>query len=395
MMQKLVLLLLSNSMLIASAQQIFQMPKNAESRLSSFENPNGVKGSGGKTNKTAKGNAFETIKEGETKTLLDINGQGIVQRIWLTVNRSPLMLRSLRLKMFWDGESKPAVDVPMGDFFVFNLGKDASFQSELFSSGEGRSFNCYIPMPFRKHAKIALTNEGKETCMLFYDVDFLMTIVPADALYFHAYWARKWTGNLGDDFEMLPKVNGKGRFLGVSMGLNVDSSYGKTWWGEGEVKMYLDGDSKYPTINGTGSEDYLGSAWGLGKFVNRYQGCTIASDSTREYNFYRWHVPDAIYFNKDIRVTIQQIGGGMSKEVQELFRRGVKLQPVSVAKNDGFLRLFEMENAPSLNDNNFPEGWVNFYRIDDYSSVSYFYLDRPTNKLPALPAVTERVMSVK
>jgi len=395
MTQKVFLFLLSSTMLIASGQQMFQMPKNAETRLSSFENPNGVKGNGGKTNKTAKGNAFETIKEGETKTLLDVNGQGIIQRIWLTVNRSPLMLRSLRLKMFWEGETKPAVDVPMGDFFVFNLGKDAPFQSEFFSSGEGRSFNCYIPMPFRRHAKITLTNEGKETCMLFYDVDFLMTTVTADALYFHAYWTRKWTGNLGDDFEILPKLNGKGRFLGVSVGLNVDSSYGKTWWGEGEVKMYLDGDSKYPTINGTGSEDYLGSAWGLGKFVNRYQGCTIASDSTREYNFYRWHVPDAIYFNKDIRVVIQQIGGGMSKEVQELFRKGVKLQPVSVAKSDGFLRLFEMENAPALTDSNFPEGWVNFYRIDDYSSVSYLYLDKPSNTLPALPAVRERVRNVK
>ena len=321
-MQKLFLFLLSNTMLTSSAQQIFQMPKNVESRVSSFENPNGIKGNGGKTNKTAKGNAFETIKESETKTLLDVNGHGIIQRIWLTVNRSPVMLRTLRLKMFWDGETKPAVDVPMGDFFVFNLGKDAPFQSEFFSSGEGRSFNCYIPMPFRKHAKITLTNEGKETCMLFYDVDFLVTAVPADALYFHAYWTRKWTGQPGDDFEMLPKVKGRGRFLGVSVGLNVDSSYGKTWWGEGEVKIYLDGDSKYPTINGTGSEDYLGSAWGLGKFVNRYQGCTIASDSTREYNFYRWHVPDAIYFNKDIRVVIQQIGGGMSTEVQQLFKKG-------------------------------------------------------------------------
>jgi hypothetical protein len=386
---------LSHITLIASAQQIFQMPKNAESRVSSFENPNGVSGNGGKTNKTAKGNAFETIKEEETKTLLDISGQGIIQRIWLTVNRSPIILRSLHLKMFWDGETKPAVDVPMGDFFVFNLGKDAPFQSEFFSSGEGRSFNCYISMPFRKHARITLTNEGKETCMLFYDVDFLMTSLPADALYFHAYWARKWSGNLGDDFEMLPKVNGRGRFLGVSVGLNVDSSYGKTWWGEGEVKMYLDGDTKYPTINGTGSEDYLGSAWGLGKFVNRYQGCTIASDSTREYNFYRWHVPDAIYFNRDIRVTIQQIGGGITKEVQELFKKGVKLQPVTVAKNDGFVRLFEMEKPPSLNDDNFPAGWVNFYRIDDYSSVSYFYLDKPVNNLPALPAVSERVKNVK
>jgi len=380
---------------IINAQQIFQLPKNSESRVSSFENPNGLKGSGGKTNKTAKGNAFETIKEGETKTLLDINGQGIIQRIWLTVNRSPIMLRSLRLKMFWDGETKPAVDVPMGDFFVYNLGKDVPFQSEFFSSGEGRSFNCFIPMPFRKHAKIILTNEGKKTCMLFYDVDFLITKVPADALYFHAYWSRKWTGNLGEDFEMLPKINGKGRFLGVSVGLNVDSSYGKTWWGEGEVKMYLDGDAKYPTINGTGSEDYLGSAWGVGKFINRYQGCTIASDSAREYNFYRWHVPDAIYFNKDIRVTIQQIGGGGTKEVQELFKKGVKLQPVSVARDAGFIRLIEMEKPPSLNDKDFPEGWVNFYRIDDYSAVSYFYLDRPTNNLPALASVSERVKKVK
>lgn len=395
MVRKLFFLMFCNTMLIASGQQIFQMPKNAESRVSSFENPNGEKGSGGKTNKTAKGNAFETIKEGETKTLLDINAQGIIQRIWLTVNRSPLMLRSLRLRMFWDNQTKPAVDVPMGDFFVFNLGKDAPFQSEFFSSGEGRSFNCYIPMPFRKHARITITNEGKESCMLFYDVDFLTTSVPEDALYFHAYWTRKSTGNLGDDFEMLPKVNGKGRFLGVSVGLNVDSAFGKTWWGEGEVKMYLDGDSKYPTINGTGSEDYLGSAWGLGRFVNRYQGCTIASDSTREYNFYRWHVPDAIYFNKDIRVVIQQIGGGMTKDVQELFRKGVKLQPVTVAQSDVFLRLFEMENPPSLNDSNFPEGWVNFYRIDDYSSVSYFYLDKPTNNLPSLPDVNERIRNVK
>src|SRR6476659_4500960 len=112
-MQNLLLLMLCNAMLIASVLQIFQMLKTAYSRLSSFENPNVVKSNGGKTNKTAKGNAFETLKEGETKTLLDINGQGIVQRIWLTVNRSPMMLRSLRLKMFWDGVTKPAVDVPM------------------------------------------------------------------------------------------------------------------------------------------------------------------------------------------------------------------------------------------------------------------------------------------
>ncbi|MEI9909433.1 MAG: DUF2961 domain-containing protein [Bacteroidota bacterium] len=100
--------------------------------------------------------------------------------------------------------------------------------------------------------------------------------------------------------------------------------------GEGEVKMYMDGDTDYPTINGTGAEDYLGSAWGLGKFINQYQGCTIANDSTGQFNFYRWHVPDAIYFNKDIRVILQQIGGWGKNEVKELYRKGVNLIPISI-----------------------------------------------------------------
>ncbi|MDP9230031.1 MAG: DUF2961 domain-containing protein [Bacteroidota bacterium] len=380
---------------IAEAQQLYEMPKNVESRVSSFENPNGLKGNGGRTNKGAKGNAFEWIKEGETKTLLDINGQGIIQRIWLTVNQNPIMLRSLRLKMFWDGEPRTSVDVPMGDFFVYNLGKGIPFQSAFFSSGEGRSFNCYIPMPFRKSAKITLTNEGKEICKLYYDIDVLMSKLPDDALYFHAFWSKQTATELGKDFEILPKVNGKGRFLGMSAGLNVDSVYGKTWWGEGEIKMYIDSDTKYPSINGTGAEDYLGSAWGLGKFINLYQGCTIASDSSRQYNFYRWHVPDAIYFNKDIRVALQQIGGSGTKEVQELFKKGVKLQAISIDRTEGFVRLLDMEKSPSLSDENFPEGWVNFYRLDDYSAVSYFYLDKPTNNLPALPSVSVRIKNVK
>src|SRR5947208_1604799 len=106
-----------------SAQQLYEMPKNAASRLSSFENPNGLKSNGGKTNKTAKGNAFEWLKPGETKTLLNITGGGTIRRIWMTIDQTPIKLRSLRLQMFWDGENKPAVDVPMGDFFVYNLGK--------------------------------------------------------------------------------------------------------------------------------------------------------------------------------------------------------------------------------------------------------------------------------
>jgi hypothetical protein len=309
----------------------------------------------------------------------------------MTIDRTPLKLRSLRLQMFWDGESKPAVDVPMGDFFVYNLGKTIAFQSALFSSGEGRSFNCYIPMPFKKAAKILLINEGKDDVMLFYDVDFLLEKVPATSLYFHAYWTRQITGTLGTDYEPLPKVSGKGRFLGMSVGLNTDPSYSKSWWGEGEIKMYTDGDTKYPTIAGTGAEDYIGSAWGLGVFTNSYSGCTIASDSTRQFNFYRWHIPDPIYFNKDIRVTMQQIGGWGKEELKALYQKGVNLKPVSVSGTATFLRLFDIPNPPLITDKDFPDGWVNFYRIDDYSSVSYFYLDKPSSNLPPLAPLNIRI----
>src|SRR5688572_549969 len=381
--------------IILSAQSLYEMPANPQSRLSSFENPNGLKGSGGKTNKTAKGNAFEFMEPGETKNLLEVKGEGTIQRIWLTIDHNPLKLRSLRLQFFWDGSSKPAVDVPLGDFFVYNLGKQVKFETALFSSGEGRSYNCYIPMPFKKSAKVLLVNEGKERVKLYYDIDFLLHKLPANALYFHAYWNRQWSGQLGDDYVLLPKVEGKGRFLGISVGLNTDSSYSKSWWGEGEVKMYLDGDSKYPTIAGTGAEDYIGSAWGLGTFVNQYQGCTIANDSTGQFCFYRWHIPDAVYFNKDIKVTIQQIGGWMKEDMKRLLQRGANFKAVTIDGPSGFFRLLDMPNAPQLTDASFPDGWVNFYRVDDYSSVSYFYLDKPGSTLPALPSLDVRTKAVK
>jgi len=394
-MKYLFIILCLQTTITVQAQSLYEMPVNPQSRLSSFENPNGVKGNGGKTNKTAKGNAFEFIEAGETKNLLDIKGEGTIQRIWLTIDHSALKLRSLRLQFFWDGSSKPAVDVPLGDFFVYNLGKQVAFESALFSSGEGRSYNCYIPMPFKKAVKVLLINEGKERVMLFYDIDYMLHKLPANALYFHAYWNRSWSGQLGDDYVLLPKVRGKGRFLGISVGLNTDTSYSRSWWGEGEVKIYLDGDSKYPTINGTGAEDYIGSAWGLGKFINQYQGCTIANDSTGQFNFYRWHIPDAIYFNNDIKVTIQQIGGWMKEDMKQLQQRGANFKAVTVAGPKEFHRLLDMEKPLSLTDAGFPEGWVNFYRIDDYSSVSYFYLDKPSSALPSLPSIDIRVKSVK
>jgi len=394
-MRKCLLVIFNGAVLFTHAQQLYEMPNAVESRVSSFENPNGLKSNGGKTNKGAKGNAFESLKPGEKKTLMKVSGEGTIRRIWMTIDQNPVKLRSLRLQMFWDGESKPAVDVPMGDFFGYNLGKPVAFQSALFSSAEGRSFNCYIPMPFRKAARILLINEGKEVVKLFYDVDFTREKLPAAALYFHAYWTRQIAAKLGTDFELLPKITGKGRFLGMSVGLNTDPSYGKSWWGEGEMRIYLDGDTQYPTIAGTGAEDYIGSAWGLGTFINLYQGCTIANDSTGQFNFYRWHIPDPVYFNKDIRVAFQQIGGWGKDELKELYKKGVNLEPVSVDGPGGFVRLLDMRNAPSITDNNFPGGWVNFYRVDDYASVSYFYLNKASSSLPSLPSVELRIHNVK
>jgi len=378
------------------AQELYRVPEGARSSVSSFENLNGRKGEGGQSNKTAKGNAFERLPAGATKTLLDISGTGIVQRMWFTVrDRDAAMLRSMRLRIWWDGASKPAVDVPFGDFFTANLGRTVAFQSALFSSPEGRSYNCIIPMPFRRGAKITLTNESDvQQSMLYFDIDYvLLASLPDDAQYFHAYWTRQRSNPLKEDFEVLPTLKGKGRFLGMSVGVNADRRYGNTWFGEGEVKMYLDGDGRYPTINGTGTEDYIGTGWGLGPFSNLYQGCTVADDSTKQYDFYRWHVPDAIYFQKDIRVTLQEIGGGFFDDVLAIWKKGVPLEPISVdnGPDKPFSRLFESRQAPKMTDTDFPHGWVNFYRIDDYSAVSYFYFQLPSSNLPGLPPVSKRL----
>ena len=392
----LFLLLLLPLLLItatAFAQDLYTMPKGAQSHVSSFENLNGQKGAGGKTNNGAKGNAFEGLSARESKTLLQVNGAGIIQRMWFTIiDRSPAMLRSLRLRIYWDGQAKPAVDVPFGDFFCAALGRPVAFQSALFTDPEGHSFNCYIPMPFKTGAKVVLTNEsGKNLSAVYFDIDYITLPQPQpDMLYFHACWNRSIHSTLGADFEMLPEVKGRGRFLGVNVGVNVDPNYGTTWWGEGEVKMYIDGDKKYPSINGTGTEDYIGTGWGEDKFTNQYQGCLLADTAKKQYAFYRFHIPDAIYFDHNFKADIQQIGGGLNNQVKGMQAKGVPFTPVTVASfNKGFIRLFE--HPQDISDSSFPQGWINFYRVDDYSATAYFYLDKPTDNLKELAPVEERV----
>ncbi|MGZ5209998.1 MAG: glycoside hydrolase family 172 protein [Kaistella sp.] len=389
---KLIAVILCVISVTSYSQQLYIMPEGQQTGWSSFENPGGLKGQGGKENNGAKGHPMEMLRPKERKVLLNIQGAGVIQRIWLTLNeRSPRILRAIRLDMYWDGETKPAVSTPLSDFFGIGLGRTIPFQNTFFSNPEGRSFNCYIPMPFRKGARITITNESDSTETLFYDINFLRVKEhPAGVMYFHASWNRNSTTKLGEDFEILPKVTGKGRFLGCNLGIIADSIYGKSWWGEGEVKMYVDGDSNLPTLVGTGTEDYIGTAWGQGAFSHQYQGCPIADDPNRQWTFYRYHVPDPVYFTTDIRVVIQQMGGDMTPNVKKIVQGGAKLIPVTVATQNEFLKLFEMNPVPRITDQHFPEGWTNFYRLDNYSATAYFYLDKPVNSLPPLATVGDR-----
>lgn len=375
------------------SQELYEIPENTTTGWSSFENPDAAKGSGGVENKGAKGHAFNKIEARKSVTLLDIKGSGVVNRIWLTFSdRSPEMLRSLVIEMYWDNAEKPAVTVPIGDFFGIGLGERVAFESVFFSDPEGRSFNCYIPMPFKTGAKIIVRNESeKDLKALFYDVNFINKEHSEDISYLHAYWNRENRTELKEDFEILPTVEGKGRFLGTNIGVATAKEYEDTWWGEGEVKMYVDGDSEYPSLIGSGTEDYIGTAYGQGAYAHNYQGSPIANQENGKYAFYRYHVPDPIYFYNDIRITIQQMGGAGQKKVKQLIADGADLIPVTIDAANNFVKLLEIEDFKNLNDPNLPEGWTNFFRSDDVSATAYFYLDSPVSELSGLPPIEDRI----
>ncbi len=379
------------------AQSLYEIPDNVRTRWTSFENQKGKKSKGGIENQGAKGHAFDNIGAGVSKTLLNVKGSGVINRIWITVrDRSPKMLRSVKIEMFWDNAKNPAVSAPLGDFFGVGLGLRRPFENELFSDPEGRSFNCFIPMPFQKNAKIVLTNESDEILdLIFYDINYTISDKPNnDALYFHCYWNRQLKTVLGKDFEVLPKVEGKGRFLGTNIGIIENPDYKGTWWGEGEVKVYFDGDSDFPTLVGTGTEDYIGTAWGQGIFNHQYQGCLVADKEKGLWAFYRFHIPDPVYFNDGCKVTIQQMGGEIKQKVIELIDKGAKLIPVTISKKGKFTKLLEMDPVPDLKDEKLHEGWTNFYRQDDVSATAYFYLDRPENNLPLIAPKETRVANL-
>lgn len=367
----------------APAQQLFDMPAGVETRWASPENPAGAKGKGGQVNAGRKGSPTIPIPAGQSRVLAEASGaSGTIRRIWMTFpDRSPAMLRALRLDIYWDGAKTPAVSAPVGDFFGLGLGQMVPFESALFANPEGRSFNSFVPMPFKTGMRIVMTNESSaDLPELFYDVDYTLGDKHGpNTLYFHAYYRRENPTELQRDYEILPRVTGRGRFLGTNIGVITDrKTYFHTWWGEGEAKIYLDGDRELPTLAGTGTEDYVGTAWGQGAYSHFYQGSPVADEKNGRWTFYRYHIPDPVYFNRDIRVTMQQIGylaehsrGPIRENNRKLFRAGPGRVEMDTTK-DG-----------------------KFERSDDWSSCAYFYLDRPENGLPAIDPVARRTAGLE
>jgi hypothetical protein len=395
--------LLSSTLFLFMAQsrpqmhgQIYRMPEGVETRWITFENPTGAKGGGGKENQGAKGAAYRPIAAGETVVLADLQGSGTLRRIWVTLgNRTPKALRSYVVRMYWDGSERPAVEVPFGDFFGAIHGRALPLESELFANPEGRSFNCFIPMPYRKGARVTFTNESAEDLpQLYYEIDFTVGEEhPADALYFHATWRReRWT-TLGKDFEILPQVEGKGRYLGAHIGI-LGHPQNDGWWGEGEVKVYLDGDREWPTLVGTGTEDYIGTAYGQGTYSSRYSGSLVVDERARVFSFFRHHLPDPVWFHQEVRVTLQQMGASSKDRTLVLMRGGAEVKPISLVQLTGpFHGLLDL--GKTLDDPSVPNGIAMMYRRDDVSAVALFYLDRPENGLPPIAPLEKRTEAIQ
>lgn len=341
--------------------------KNSEPRWINFENPKGEKGRGGIENHGAKGHAWEHFYENEDKILCDYNGSGVIRRIWITLSdRSSQILQNVYLKMTWDNADTPQVYAPIGDFFCMGLGKMRGFENHFFSTAEGRSFCCTIPMPFRKNAKIVLCNRsGKYINNLFYDINLTLEEISDGDMYFCAYFNDTQQNELEKDIEVLPNISGSGRFLGANIAVIPDEeNYSDIWWGEGEVKIYIDGDSEFPTLVGTGAEDYVGSAWELGEFINDSQGCVTRCGNS--VSMYRFHINDPIYFKKNISVHLQTIGGGSWDKVKIITQNGAPY--TFVTYDDGNIHHIYKNNT----DENI-KGYVNFFRVDHYRTVAYYY----------------------
>jgi hypothetical protein len=300
---------------------------DAETRSIGPENPTGEKGKGGMaTEGTGAPSARELgqgwkinpcvpIKAGQTYTLAEITGSGAIQHIWLTPNSN---WRYQILRFYWDDEKDPSVEVPLGDFFAMGWGEYAPVNSLAVTVNPGSGLNCYWTMPFRKKCRITLENIGNETATLFYQIDYVLGQVPANAGYFHAQFRRS-NPTKGSVYTLVDGIKGKGQYVGTYIAWG---QHNNGWWGEGEIKFYMDGDKGFPTINGTGTEDYFCGSYGfLNPRSKQYETYTTAYagflqvihpsgvfDAQTRFGLYRWHIKDPVRFSKDLKVTMQDLG---------------------------------------------------------------------------------------
>jgi hypothetical protein len=289
------------------------------------------------------------IRAGETFELANIEGQGAIQQIWMTPTGN---WRFSILRIYWDDQEQPSVECPVGDFFACGWGKFAPVSSLAVCVNPGSAFNCYWEMPFRKRCRITMTNIATEQMVLYYQINYTLTEVPEDCAYFHAQFRRTNPLPYKEVYTILDGVQGQGHYAGVYMAWGVNNN---GWWGEGEIKFFLDGDGEFPTICGTGTEDYFCGSYNFeNKETRQYQEFTtpyaglpqvIRPDgvylSQMRFGLYRWHITDPIRFQQDLRVTIQALG----------WRSGRRYLPLQ----------------------------------DDISSVAYWYQTLPTAPFPALP----------
>ncbi|CAN5614253.1 DUF2961 domain-containing protein [soil metagenome] len=300
----------------------------AQTRSISPENFTGEKGKGGMaTDGTGASCARELgqgwklspsiiIHAGETFELANIEGSGAIQQIWMTPTGN---WRYSILRIYWDDQEQPSVECPVGDFFACGWGKFAPLNSLAICVNPGSAFNCYWEMPFKKRCRVTMTNIADEDMRLYYQINYTLTDVPDELAYFHAQFRRSNPLPYKEDYTILDGVQGQGHFVGVYMAWGVNNS---GWWGEGEIKFFLDGDKVWPTICGTGTEDYFCGSYNFeNKETKQYQEFTtpyaglsqvIRPDgvyrSQTRFGLYRWHITDPIRFQQDLRVTIQALG---------------------------------------------------------------------------------------
>jgi len=299
----------------------------AKARSISAENFTGEKGGGAKATEGTGATPGRELGKGwkispsvllapkSRFTMGEIQCAGIIKHIWLTLDAK--FWRSVILRMYWDGAKTPAVCTPIGDFFCNGWCEPTLINSLAITVNPRGGFNSYFEMPFFKGAKIEVENLTDEQIYLYYQIDYIETEPDKDSLYFHAQWNRTNPVPYKEDYLIIDGIKGRGQFVGVNMCRQVNSN---NWWGEGEIKFFMDGDREYPTICGTGTEDYFGGAWNfeqpMGQYCSystAYQGFVAHKTddlykANKRFTMYRWHITDPVTFEKDLKVTMQMLG---------------------------------------------------------------------------------------